>query len=49
MLTIIIILIILFVGFVAFRLVQVGCQSDVSDEEINKLKKKYNVDDNPKN
>lgn len=45
----IIIILVLFVGFIAFRLVQVGCQSDVSEEEINTLKKKYNVDDNPKN
>ena len=45
----IIIILILFVGFIAFRLVQVGCQSDINEEEINNLKKKYNVDDNPKN
>lgn len=45
----IIIILVIFVGFIAFRLVQVGCQSDVSEEEINNLKKKYNVDDNSKN
>ena len=44
-----IIILVLFVGFIAIRLVQVGCQSDVSEEEINNLKKKYNVDDNQKN
>ena len=31
------------------RFVAVSCKSDVSEEEINKLKKKYNVNDNTKN